>query len=245
MRLLPVLVDLVLLVLDRAFTLLQLVLHRLNMLLFTVGVGNLSVKILVLLADFLLQCIHLLFLVPELILDQRQLTLHLHTVINVPSQVTLVLLLYLFDLIPSLVFNTFALLFMALNHLLDLHGQGLLFSLFLLAFQNLITITVFHQALMRLVSLAHQLLELFQVFLFLLKQTLVAFSIRSTLFFLVLLLFLQLIVMLLAPTFELLTIVVAHLTPLNLDLLHLSVALDLLFLHLTCKVFHTLLIAGK
>ena len=98
---------------------------------------------------------------------------------------------------------------------------------------------------MRLVSLAHQLLELFQVFLFLLKQTLVAFSIRSTLFFLVLLLFLQLIVMLLAPTFELLTIVVAHLTPLNLDLLHLCVALDLFFFHLTCKVFHTLLIAGK
>ena len=215
------------------------------MLLLTIRVRNLRIKILVLLVDLLAQCVHLLLLVPVLVLDQRQLALHLHAVVDVPGQVALILLLDLLDLVPGLVLHTLALLLMLPDHLLNLLGECFLLGLFLLAFEHLVAVAVLHQTFVCLVRLAHELLELLQVLLLLLEQALIALAIRRPLLLLVLLLLLQLVVVLLALALQLLPVVVAHLAPLDLNLFHACVALDLLLLHLPGQVLHALLVASE
>ena len=105
MSLLAVLVYLHLLVLDGTLTLLQLILHTLNMLLLTVGVGDLSAEHHILLLDRSLMRLLLLLLVPELVADQGQLTLLLHSLVDLHRELLLVLLFYRFNLLPSLVFH--------------------------------------------------------------------------------------------------------------------------------------------
>ena len=245
LRLLSVLVNLVLLVLNGAFTLLQLVFHRLDILLLTVGVRDLSVQVLILLVYFLSERIHLLLLVPEFILNERQLTLHFHAMVNVPGQVALILLLDLLDFVPGLVFDTFTLLLVVLQHCLNLFRKSLLLSFFLLALKHLITVAILHQALVSLISLTHELFELLQVFFLLLKETFVALAISRTFLLLILLLLLELVMMFIAAPLELLTVVVAHFAAGNLDLFHTRVALDLLLFHLTRQILHPFLIAGE
>ena len=98
---------------------------------------------------------------------------------------------------------------------------------------------------MRLVGLAHQLLELLEIFLLLLEQALITFSIGRTLLLLILLLLLELVVVFVAMPLELLAIGVARLATRNLDIFHASVAFNLLFFHLTRQIFHALLVAGE
>ena len=209
LRLLSILINLVLFIFNGTFALLQLVLHRLDVLFLTVGVSDFSVQVLVLLLYLLSKGFHLLLLMPVLILDESQLTLHLHTVVNVPGQVTFVLLLDFFDLVPSLVFDALTLLSVAFIHLFDLQRQGLLLSFLFFALKHLVTITVLHQALVRLVGLAHQFLKLLKIFLFLLEQAIKTFSVGRTLLFLILLLLLELVVVLVAMPLKLLAIGVA------------------------------------
>jgi len=86
----------------------------------SVGVGDFSVKLLILVLDLFAQIFHLLLLVSVLVFDQGQLTLHLHAIVDKFGEVFLVFLLDFFDLVPGLVFYQFALVFVALHHLLDL-----------------------------------------------------------------------------------------------------------------------------
>ena len=51
--------------------------------------------------------------------------------------------------------------------------------------------------------------------------------------------------MIIAAPLKLLTVMVAHFATGNLDLFHASIALDLLFFHLTRQILHPFLIAGE
>ena len=215
------------------------------MLFLTVGVSDLSVQVLVLLLDLLSKGFHLLLFVPVLILDEGQFTLHLHAVVDVPGQITFVLLLDFFNLVPGLVFNALTLLSVAFIHLLDLQRQGLLLSFLFFSLKHLVTITVLHQALVSLIGLAHQLLKLLEIFLLLLEQAFITISIGRTLLLLILLLLLELVVVLVAMPLELLAIGVARLATRNLYIFHASVAFNLLFFHIARQIFLALLVTGE
>ena len=74
-----ILVDLRLLVLNRAISLLQLIFHALNVGLLQLRLRDLRVKIVCLLADLLLEVLHLLLVVLEFVTNKSQFTLLLHT----------------------------------------------------------------------------------------------------------------------------------------------------------------------
>ena len=116
---------------------------------------DLSVQVLILLVYFLSERIHLLLLVPKFILNERQLTLHFHAMVNVPGQVAFILLLDFLNFVPGLVFDPFTLFLMVLQHSLNLFRKGLLLRFFLFALKHLITVAVLHQALVSLIGLTH------------------------------------------------------------------------------------------
>ena len=147
LRLLPVLVNLHHFVLDGALALLQLILHRLDVLLLSVRVCDFSVESRVLLRLDLDQVLHLLLLVAELVTNQRQLTLLLHALVDLRSQIVLVFFLDDLDLLPSLVLDILTLLLVTLDHLLDLETQVLLLAFQLLALQDLIPVHSLHERL--------------------------------------------------------------------------------------------------
>mmetsp|Transcript_9999 Transcript_9999/g.13597 ORF Transcript_9999/g.13597 Transcript_9999/m.13597 type:complete len:376 (-) Transcript_9999:1226-2353(-) len=242
LRLLAVLVDLVLLVFDGTLALKQLIFHRLDVLSLAVRVSDLSFQLLVLRLDFLAQALHLLLLMTILVLDKSELTLHFHAGVDEFGEAALVVLLDLFDFVPSLSLDLLALILVALNHVLDLEGERLFLRLLLLALQDLVAIQVLHQTLVRDVSLTHQVLELLQIFLLLSLQTLVAFLISGAFLSLVLGFLLEGVAVLIHAAVDLLLVAPAHLARLNLDLFHALVALELLLLHFARQVLHLLLV---
>ena len=156
LRLSAILVDLRLLISDSTLSLLQLVFHAFDMLLFAVGVGNFGIQILVLLFDLLVEVVLLLFFVAELVANQSQLTLLLHTFVDFHAKLLLVLFFLPFNEFPGLIFDLLAIFFVSFDHLLDLQRQCLLLSLKFFPLKDLITIETFHQALMGEVSLSHE-----------------------------------------------------------------------------------------
>ena len=93
------------------------------MLLFTIGVGDLGVQVLILLLLDLVFLFFLLLFIAILIPNQSQFTLLLHAFVDLLGQFLLVFLFDAFNLLPCLVFDALTLLFVALNHLLDLEGE--------------------------------------------------------------------------------------------------------------------------
>lgn len=120
MSLAAILINLGLLISDGALTLLQLILHALDVLLLAVSVGDLSVEVLVLLLDLVVEVLLFLLFVFVLIANQSQLTLLLHTLVDFHGELLFVLLFNCFNFFPGLIFDLLTIVFMLLNHLFDL-----------------------------------------------------------------------------------------------------------------------------
>ena len=149
MRLLAILVNLVLLVLDCLLSFFELVLHALDVRLLEFGLRDLGIEILVLLLDLLLKVVSLLLVVAVLVADQGQLTLLLHAFVDLHSQFSLVFLFDRLDILPSLVLDLLSVLLVILHHLLNLLRQRLLLRVEVLVFEHLVTAQFLHQALVR------------------------------------------------------------------------------------------------
>ena len=129
------------------------------------GLGDLGIEILVLLLDLLLQVVSLLLIVAILIADEGQLTLLLHAFVDLHSQFSLVFLFDCLDVLPSLVFDLLSVLLVILDHPLDLLRQRLFLSVEVFVFKHLVSTQFLHQALVRQISLTHEVLKLMQVLL--------------------------------------------------------------------------------
>ena len=102
------------------------------------GLRDLSIEILVLLLDLLLQVVSLLLIVAILIADEGQLTLLLHTFVDLHSQFSLVFLFDCLYVLPSLIFDLFSVLLVILDHLLNLLRQRLFLGVEVFVFKNLV-----------------------------------------------------------------------------------------------------------
>lgn len=214
------------------------------MLLLPIGIGNLSVESRVLVLLDLAQILHLLLLVAELVANQRQLTLLLHSLVDLLGKLVLIVLLNVLNLLPSLVLDALSLLLMALDHLLNLETQGLLLGLELLALQNLIPVDLLHERLVREIGLRHEHLKLLQILLLLVLQVVVAGLVRLTLLFLIGLLLLKQVAMVVHAPGNLFLVVALHFASFLLNFLHLLAAFELLLLHFADEVFLLLFVAG-
>ena len=233
------------LVFDSLLTLLKLVFHRLDVLFLSVGVSDFSVELLVLVLDLFAQIFHLLLLVSVLVLDQSQLTLHLHAVVYEFGQIFLVFLFDLFDLVPGLIFNQFTLVFVALDHLLNLMRKSFFLGLFFFTLKDLVSIEIRHQLLMGQVGLTHQHFKLFEVFLLLSFQSFVALLVRSSFFSLVLCFFLEFIAVLVHLDVDLFLVSSLHVSGFLLDLFHLGMTILLFLFHFTSQIFCLFLVLSE
>ena len=214
------------------------------MLLFTIGVGNLSVQVLILLLLDLVFLFFLLLFIAVLVPNQRQFTLLLHAFVDLLGQFLLVFLFDAFDLLPCLVLDALTLLFVALDHLLDLETEGLFLGFQFFALENLVAVDLLHKGLVGQVCLTHEHFKLLQVLLLLVLQVLVAIAIGLALLVLVLGLLVEQVAMVILPLLDFLLVLALHISGLLLDLFHLLASLEVLLLHLSDEVFLLLFVAS-
>ena len=107
-------------VLDGGFSLLELRELRGNLLLQVVGGLVELIELLGLLLNLFLLVISFLLLGLEIVVNEGQVALSLHTSIDFLGEELLIFVLEIVDLDPSVVFNSFSLGLMSLHHLLDL-----------------------------------------------------------------------------------------------------------------------------
>jgi len=73
-----------------------------------------------LLLDLCIESVSFLLFVSVLIFDEGKLTLHFHSVVDMVGKLVLIFLFFVFNFVPGLVLDLFALFFVICDHLLDL-----------------------------------------------------------------------------------------------------------------------------